>query len=84
MENHCVGVTTTPSSDIITTKRPVKRSYADAVQSSRAKRTNSSLPTTPTSDNAFSPSLSSCPSDHTEMIDECTPEAYEKYTTSYY
>ena len=83
MENHCgVGVTTTPS--LGTTKRPVKRLYADAVQSSRAKRTNSSLPSTPTNDNAFSPSSSSsCPSDLSEMVDECTPEANEKYKISH-
>ena len=79
MENHCVGVTTTPCPNTISTKRPVKRSYADAVQSSRAKRTNASLPSTPTSDDAFSPSSSSCPSEFSELVDECTPEANEKY-----
>ena len=78
MENHCVGVTT-PTSDVTTTKRPAKRSYADAVQSSRAKRTNSILSCTPTSDDAFSPSSSSCPSDLSEVYDEFTPEADEKY-----
>ena len=80
-----MGVTT-PSSDLTTTKRPAKRLYADAVQSSRAKRTNSSLPCTPASDDAFSPSSSSCPSDLSicEVSDECTPEANEKYNTALY
>ena len=72
-----MGVTTTPSSDFTATKRPSKRSYADAVQPSRAKRTNSSLPCTPTSDDVFSPSSSS-PSDLSVTTDECTPEANEK------
>lgn len=74
-----MGVTTTPCPNTTSTKRPVKRSYADAVQSSRAKRTNASLPSTPTSDDAFSPSSSSCPSELSELVDECTPEANEKY-----
>ena len=82
MENHeavQAGVTTTPSSSFTATKRPAKRSYADAVQPSRAKRTNSSLPCTPTNKDAFSPSSLSCPSDlSTEVVDECTPEANEK------
>ena len=81
-----MGVTTSPSSDYTTAKRPVKRSYADAVQPSRAKRTNSSLPCTPTSDNAFSPSSSSCPSELSlcEATDEYTPEANEKYKISHH
>ena len=82
-----MGATTTPSSDVTTNKRPVKRSYADALQSSRAKRSNSTLPCTPTSEDAFSPlslsssssSSSSCPLELHEVVDECTPEANEKY-----
>lgn len=74
-----MGVTTTPCSDVTSTKRQAKRSYADAVQSSRAKRTNTGLSCTPTSEDAFSPSSSSCPSELSEVTDECTPEANEKY-----
>ena len=82
MENHGEGVITTPSSSFTATKRPSKRSYADAVQPSRAKRTNSSLPCTPTNEDTFSPSSSSCSSDlRTGVVDECTPEANEKYET---
>lgn len=80
-----MDVITTPTSDITITKRPVKRSYADAVQPSRAKRTNCSLPCTPTSEDAFSPSSSlSCPSELSEVVDEFTPEANEKYKTFHY
>ncbi|XP_065920748.1 histone RNA hairpin-binding protein-like [Dysidea avara] len=66
--------------DVIALKKPpVKRhrpkSYADIVQSSRAKRTNSSRPNTPTS----TPPLSSpSPDLSCEMSDDCTPEANEK------
>ena len=75
-----MGVTTTPYSNSTSTKRPVKRSYADAVHPSQAKRSNASLLSTPSSsDDAFSPSSSSCPSELSEIVDECTPEANEKY-----
>ena len=68
-----------PSDAIALKKPPVKRhrgkSYADIVQSSRAKRINSSLPDTPTS----TPPLSSPEPDLSiEVNDESTPESNEK------
>jgi len=72
-----------PSDAIVLKKPPVKRhrpkSYADIVQSSRAKRTNSSLPDTPTS---TPPLLSPSPDLSYEINDEYTPESNEKYVVT--